>query len=51
MATMVSHAGTCCFGLNIDGAAVADVDLLLECFGAGLKETLAVGRSTAGDSD
>jgi hypothetical protein len=51
MAAMVSQAGTCCFGLNIDGAAVADVDLLLECFGAGLEETLAVGRPTAGDSD
>jgi diacylglycerol O-acyltransferase / wax synthase len=44
MAAMVSHAGTCCFGLNIDGAAVGDVDVLMECFGAGLAETLAVGR-------
>jgi WS/DGAT/MGAT family acyltransferase len=43
MAAMVSHAGTCCFGLNIDGAAVADVEALLDCFGAGLEETLAVG--------
>jgi hypothetical protein len=45
MAAMVSHAGTCCFGLNIDGAAVDDVDVLMECFGAGLDETLAVGSS------
>jgi diacylglycerol O-acyltransferase / wax synthase len=44
MAAMVSHAGTCCFGLNIDGAAVGDVDMLMECFRAGLAETLAVGR-------
>lgn len=44
MAAMVSHAGTCCFGLNIDGAAVDDVDVLLECFAAGLEETLAVGK-------
>lgn len=43
MAAMVSHAGTCCFGLNIDGAAVTDIDVLLECFAAGLDETLAVG--------
>jgi diacylglycerol O-acyltransferase / wax synthase len=43
MAAMVSHAGTCCFGLNIDGAAVADVEAMLDCFGAGLDETLAVG--------
>jgi WS/DGAT/MGAT family acyltransferase len=47
MAAMVSHAGTCCFGLNIDGAAVDDVDALMECFRAGLDETLAVGRGTA----
>jgi diacylglycerol O-acyltransferase / wax synthase len=46
MAAMVSHVGTCCFGLNIDGAAVADVEVLLECFEAGLKETLAVGKPT-----
>jgi diacylglycerol O-acyltransferase / wax synthase len=45
MAAMVSHAGTCCLGLNIDGAAVDDVDVLMECFGAGLDETLAVGSS------
>jgi diacylglycerol O-acyltransferase / wax synthase len=48
MAAMVSHAGTCCFGLNIDGAAVGDVDVLMECFGAGLDETLAVGKSAHG---
>ncbi|MGH3960414.1 wax ester/triacylglycerol synthase domain-containing protein [Mycobacterium sp.] len=42
MAAMVSHAGTCCFGLNIDGAAVADVDVLMDCFRAGLAETTAV---------
>jgi WS/DGAT/MGAT family acyltransferase len=47
MAAMVSHAGTCCFGLNIDGAAVGDVDELMECFGAGLDETLAVGKGPA----
>jgi len=49
MAAMVSHVGTCCFGLNIDGAAVADVDVLLECFEAGLKETLAASKPTIGD--
>ena len=46
MAAMVSHAGTCCFGLNIDGAAVADVEALLECFQAGLEETLAIGDAS-----
>jgi hypothetical protein len=49
MSAMVSHAGTCCFGLNIDGAAVADVDVLMECFQAGLDETLAVGGPTTGE--
>jgi hypothetical protein len=44
MAAIVSHAGTCCFGFNIDGAAVADVDVLMDCFAMGLDETLAIGR-------
>jgi len=45
MAAMVSHAGTCCFGLNIDGVAVPDTDELVECFDKGLDETLALGRT------
>jgi WS/DGAT/MGAT family acyltransferase len=51
MAAMVSHVGTCCFGLNIDGTAVADLDVLLECFAAGLKETLAAGKPASATDD
>jgi diacylglycerol O-acyltransferase / wax synthase len=42
MAAMVTHAGTCCFGLNVDGDAVADIDVLMECMQAGLDEVLAL---------
>ena len=45
MAAMVSHAGTCCFGLNCDGTAVPDVALLVQCMKEGLDEVLALGRS------
>ena len=44
MAVMVSHAGTCCFGFNIDGAAVTDVEVLMDGFAMGLAETLAIGQ-------
>jgi WS/DGAT/MGAT family acyltransferase len=42
MAAMVSHVGTCCIGLTIDGAAVSDVDVLMRCMQDGLDEVLAV---------
>lgn len=45
MVGMCSHVGTCCFGFNIDGAAVADHAVLMECFAEGLDEVLAVGRT------
>lgn len=44
MAAMVTHVGTCCIGLNIDGSGVKDVPVLAECFEAGLAEVLALGR-------
>ena len=44
MAAMVSHDGTCCIGLNVDPAAVADADLFAECLVDGFDEVLAVGR-------
>jgi hypothetical protein len=31
MAAMVSHAGTCCLGINCDAAAVANPELLMTC--------------------
>jgi len=42
MAAMVTHSGTCCFGLNIDGDAVDDIDVLMECMREGLDEVLAL---------
>jgi diacylglycerol O-acyltransferase len=42
MAAMVSHGDTCCFGLNIDGDAVSDLDVLMHCMQEGLDEVLAL---------
>ncbi len=42
MAAMVSHGGTCCIGLTIDGTALDDVDVLMQCMEDGLDEVLAV---------
>ena len=44
MAAMVSHMGTCCIGLNIDGSGITDVDVLMESMQEGLDEVLAIGR-------
>lgn len=48
MAAMVSHAGTCCVGLNVDGGAVTDHDVLMDCFAQGLDEVLALGTPDTG---
>jgi|JI9StandDraft_2_1071091.scaffolds.fasta_scaffold99515_2 diacylglycerol O-acyltransferase len=45
MAAMMSHVGTCCIGMTIDGTAVADVDVLMRCMQDGLDEVLAVATS------
>lgn len=42
MAAMISHSGTCCFGINMDGDAVKDPDVLLECLNEGLHEVLGL---------
>ncbi|OPZ56348.1 MAG: hypothetical protein BWY91_00423 [bacterium ADurb.BinA028] len=42
MAAMMSHVGTCCIGMTIDGTAVADVDVLMRCMQDGLDEVLAI---------
>ncbi|WP_169787754.1 wax ester/triacylglycerol synthase domain-containing protein [Luteipulveratus mongoliensis] len=42
MAAMVSHNGTCCIGLNLDGDAVKDPDILVDCLRQGLDEVLAL---------
>lgn len=43
MAAMVSHVETACIGLNIDGGAVADTDVLLGCLAEGLDEVTGAG--------
>ena len=44
MASMISHVGVCCLGINVDGDAVPDTELLSECLAAGLDEVLGSGR-------
>jgi diacylglycerol O-acyltransferase / wax synthase len=45
MVTLLSYAGTCCIGVNMDAAAVTEPDLLMSCFRQGLDEVLALGRA------
>ena len=42
MATLVSHDGTCCIGINCDPAAVTDPELFFDCLQEGLDEVLAL---------
>jgi HAD superfamily hydrolase (TIGR01490 family) len=42
MVTMISHAGTCCVGVNSDSAAVERPAVLVECLRAGLDEVAAL---------
>ena len=46
MAAMESYAGTCCFGLTIDGSVVHDPKVLVDCMRDGLAEVLAVARTS-----
>ncbi len=49
MATMVTHCGTCCIGLNMDGSVITDPDVLVACLNDGLAEVLALApRPAAG---
>jgi len=41
--TLLSHAGTCDIGINIDTAAVSDPDVLLACLREGAAEVAALG--------
>ncbi len=47
MATMITHNGTACLGINSDGAAVTDQELFADCLVAGFGEVLAL----AADND
>jgi diacylglycerol O-acyltransferase len=49
MAVLVSHVGICCIGLNIDGAAVQDQDVLMRCMREGLDEVLALAATASED--
>jgi hypothetical protein len=40
--TLMSYAGTCCIGVNIDTAAVPDPALFMRCLQDGLDEVLAL---------
>jgi diacylglycerol O-acyltransferase len=48
MVTTVSHAGICCVGANVDGAAVTATDAFATCLREGFDEVLALapGRTT-----
>ena len=42
MVAMTTHAGACCIGFTIDGDAVEDVSVLMDCFAEGLEEVLDI---------
>ena len=44
MVTLLSYAGTCCIGVNIDPAAVTEPDLFMHCLQDGLDEVLALAE-------
>jgi diacylglycerol O-acyltransferase / wax synthase len=43
IAALVSHVGTCCIGINFDGAAISAPDRFTTCLNEGLREVLALG--------
>jgi diacylglycerol O-acyltransferase len=45
-ATLMSYAGTCNIGVNIDTGAVTEPDLMMSCLNKGFEQILALGRST-----
>ena len=48
MAAMCSYAGSCCIGIDCDGAVFENTDLLWKCTADGLDEVLELGRAHAG---
>jgi len=42
--TLMSYAGTCCIGVNIDTAAVTDTELFMHCLREGFDEVLALAE-------
>jgi WS/DGAT/MGAT family acyltransferase len=45
MVALLSHAGTCCIGINVDAAAVTEHELFMDCMREGLDEVLALGSA------
>ncbi|MGW6375037.1 wax ester/triacylglycerol synthase domain-containing protein [Rhodococcus sp. NPDC055112] len=48
MATLVSHVGTCCIGVNLDTAAVTAPKLFMRCLQESLDEVVALAGPTEG---
>jgi WS/DGAT/MGAT family acyltransferase len=42
MAAMITYAGTCCIGLNVDARVFSDLDVLERCLQEGFAEVLAL---------
>lgn len=42
MVTLVTHGSTCCVGVNVDPAAITDVDRFADCLRSGFDEVLAL---------
>lgn len=42
MATLISHDGICCIGVNADSSAIADMELFMDCLREGFDEVLAL---------
>ncbi len=47
MFAMVSHNGVCCVGVNVDPAAVTDIEFFRRCLSKGFDEVLALARPGA----
>lgn len=48
MATLVSHVGVCCIGVNLDTAAITKPALFMRCLQDSLDEMVALGAATEG---
>ena len=51
MITLVSHNGTCCVGINVDGAAVPDIEVFVASLRAGFDEVLALADLSLPEAD
>ena len=51
MITLISHAGTCCIGINTDAAAITDPALFRTCITQGISEILALRLAAPADME